>query len=67
MLREEVNELKNVVIKLATLQKKQNKAQKQSNKPSGGTKIVVLPNNSTPQTKSTINDNLMDVLRKSIM
>ena len=48
MLREEVNELKNVVIKLATLQKKQNEAQKQSNKPSGGTKIVVLPNNSTP-------------------
>jgi hypothetical protein len=63
--RNELNEIKNIVVELANLQKKQNKAQKHTNKSSGGTKIVVLPQNTT-QAKQP-NDSVMEMLRKSIM
>ncbi len=69
-LKSDVDELKNMVIQLATLQKKQNKANKQmKERKSGGTKIVVLPNNSNDQhtqSKSS-NDSLMEALRRSLM
>ncbi len=70
-LKRDVDELKNIVVELVTLQKQQNKAvkkaRKQTNRSSGGTKIVVLPQqNPAPQTKSS-NDSMMDALRKSLM
>jgi hypothetical protein len=66
-LRGEVDELKNVVEALVHLHKKQNKAVKNAKaKKSGGTKIVVLPQNLPTQTK-TSNDSLMEALRKSLM
>ena len=58
----EFSELKQIVTDLAHSVKKQAKDQK---KKVGGTKIVVLPNNSS-QSKPP-NDNLMDALRKSLM
>lgn len=63
-LRNDVDELKNMIVTLANLQKKQNKARKQTKKASGGTKIVVLPQN-TPASRP--NDNLMEALRKSLL
>jgi hypothetical protein len=68
-LRTDVDDLKYMVMELAKLQKKQNKTtQKQSRKKSGGTKIVVLPQNTSGivPTKSP-NDSLMEALRKSLM
>ena len=56
-LKNEVNELKNIVYELATMQKKQQR-RKRSPRPSGGTKIVVLPNNTTNQKPS--NDSVME-------
>lgn len=59
-----VEDLESMVETLAKLQKKQAK-RKTSNRSSGGTKIVVLPN--TSQTKSPMNDSVMEALRKSLM
>ena len=66
-LRSEVDELKTMIMELATIQKKQNKAvRKRTERPSGGTKIVVLPNHSAnPATLSKINDG-MELLRRSL-
>ena len=65
-LKSEVDELKTMIIELANMQKKQNKTVRKS-RPSGGTKIVVLPQNSSgggSQAKAT--DDYMEKLRKSI-
>jgi hypothetical protein len=68
-LRNEVDEIKNMVIELAKMQQKQNKTKrKTSRKKSGGTKIVVLPQNTSasPPVRGS-NDCLIDALRKSLM
>jgi hypothetical protein len=69
-LKSEVDELKNMVIELASLQKKQHKVNKKNNsRQNGSTKIVVLPNNANSgnsETKSA-NDSLMDALRRSLL
>ena len=66
-LKNEVNGLKNIVMELATLQKKQHKAtRKHNDRPSGGTKIVVLPNNGAAQPK-TCNDSVIEALRRTLM
>jgi hypothetical protein len=65
-LKNEVNELKSIVMELATLQKKQHKARKHVDRPSGGTKIVVLPNNGAGQPK-TCNDSVIEALRRTLM
>ena len=66
-LRHEVNEIKSVVMELANMQKKTSmrSAKKRSERKSGGTKIVVLPQNNPP-TRSQPNDTLMETLRKSL-
>ena len=67
-LRHEVDELKSIMMELATMQKKQNKVtRKQSKKPAGSTKIVVLPQNNSGGSHSQANDSVMDALRKSLM
>lgn len=71
-LKNELDELKNMVIDLATLQKKQNKQNKKNRSNSGGTKIVVLPNNSSKTTdqNSSINTQInksMDALARSLL
>ena len=67
-MKNELDELKNMVIDLATLQKKQNKQNKQK-RSNGGTKIVVLPNNQTQQQpeQNTQSNHLIDALRRSLM
>ncbi len=60
----EIEELRNMVIELATMQKKQRK-QKSAPRSSGGTKIVVLPNNNTSQPKST-NTATIDALLRAL-
>jgi hypothetical protein len=64
-LQGEVNELKSMVAMLANMQKKQTK--RKPSKKSGGTKIVVLPQNqpNAPPVRS-INDTMLDSLRKSL-
>lgn len=62
-LRSEMNELKNIVLELATIQKEQNKKKdKESNK---GTKIVVLPP-STSGGGATSLGSEMERLKKSL-
>jgi len=58
---------KSVVMELANMQKKTSmrSAKKRSERKSGGTKIVVLPQNNPP-TRSQPNDTLMETLRKSL-
>ncbi len=57
----EFDELKNMVIQLASMQKKQNKKNKE--RKSGGTKIVLLPNN---QPQNNQDNGAMEVLRRSL-
>ena len=69
-IRSDVDELKNMIFDLASLQKKQNKrsSQKREGGRSGGTKIVVLPQNSSPnQSQNKVNDSVLEALRKSLM
>jgi hypothetical protein len=67
-MQHEVDELKNMIIELAKLQKKQTKTtRKQTQKPSGGTKIVVLPQNTPAHRQSQPYDSVMEALRKSLM
>ena len=69
-IRSDVDELKNMIFDLASLQKKQNKrsSQKRKGGRSGGTKIVVLPQNSSPnQSQNKVNDSVLEALRKSLM
>ena len=63
-LKGEVDELKSMIIELANMQKKQNKTVRKS-RPSGGTKIVVLPQHTSGGGAKT-NDDDMEKLRKSI-
>ena len=67
-LKNELDELKNMVIDLATLQNRQNKQNKQK-RSNGGTKIVVLPNNQTQQQpeQNTQSNHLIDALQGSLM
>lgn len=68
-LKHEVDELKNMVVTLANLQKKQAR-RKSTPRKSGGTKIVVLPPNGAPSvsgTKPTGTDGVIEALRKSLM
>ena len=62
-LRGDVDELKTMILELANMQKKQNKTVRKS-RPSGGTKIVVLPQNTSGGAK--VSDDYMEKLRKSI-
>ena len=64
-LKGEVDELKNMIIELANMQKKQHKTARKS-RPSGGTKIVVLPQNTSGGSQSKAADDYMEKLRKSI-
>lgn len=67
-LQKDMDHLKSIVEDLANLQKKQNKAvrkAKKETKKSGGTKIVVLPQQSSQATSA--NSSVMDALRKSLM
>jgi len=55
-----------MIFELANIQKKQNKATlKQTKKKTGGTKIVVLPQNTSPQA-NLVNISEMDRLKKSL-
>ena len=64
-LQKDFNELKNIVYEIATMQKKQNKTRRE--RPSGGTKIVVLPNNGSGsnQTKSS-HDSVIESLKRTL-
>ena len=53
-------------MELATIQKKQHQTRKHTDRPSGGTKIVVLPNNGASQPK-TCNDAVIEALRRTLM
>ena len=65
-LKTDVDELKNMVFELASMQKKQNKINKKSHeRKSGGTKLVVLQPNNTPQEQKQDN-NTMEALRRSL-
>ena len=66
--KNEWDELKNMVIDLATLQKKQNK-QNQQKRSNGEIKIVVLPNTQTQQQpeQTTQSNHLIDAVRRSLM
>ncbi len=64
-LKGEVDELKTMIIELANMQKKQNKSVRKS-RPSGGTKIVVLPQNTSGGSQTKGADDYMEKLRKSI-
>ncbi len=65
-LKNEVNELKNIVFELANMQKKQNKTSRRQTKKSGGTKLILLPQNTpAPQTKPLAGIDLLE-LRKSL-
>jgi hypothetical protein len=68
LMRSDVDELKNMIFDLASLQKKQNKrsTQKRESRSGGGTKIVVLPQNSAPS-QNKVNDSMLEALRKSLM
>jgi len=63
-LRQDVDELKSMIIELASMQKKQHKERKQA-KQSGGTKIVVLPQQGGGS-QPKAHDDYMEKLRKSI-
>ena len=65
-LKREVDELKNMIVSLANLQKKQAR-RKPIEKKSGGTKIVVLPPNAASEKPQTQSDSVIDALRKSLM
>ena len=60
-----------MIFDLASLQKKQNKRslqKREGDRRSGGTKIVVLPQNSSPnQSQNKVNDSVLEALRKSLM
>jgi len=65
-LKDEMNEMKDMIQQLALLQKKQNK---KARKKSGGTKLAVvnMPN-TPPEIKApSSHDSLMEALRKSLM
>jgi len=64
-LRQDVDELKSVIIELASMQKKQHKERKRSKQSSGGTKIVVLPQQGGGS-QPKAHDDYMEKLRKSI-
>lgn len=67
-LKNELDELRNIVTDMALMQKKQHKAtRKQTNRPSGGTKIVVLPQAQGGSNQSGPSDSVMDALRRSLM
>lgn len=67
-LRTDVDELKDMVMALANLQKKQTKTARKQNRKPNATKIVVLPQNTSGvvPTKGP-QDSLMEALRKSLM
>ena len=63
----EIDDLKNMVMQLAMLQKKQTRKANKNKKPSS-TKIVVLPNNAPSGSGSSVaRDNVMDAVRRSLM
>jgi hypothetical protein len=64
-LKQDFDELKNMVVELASLQKKQNKALKRKEPKSGGTKIVVIPPNGQDQKQSNDNSTI-EALRRSL-
>jgi hypothetical protein len=73
----DVDELKNMVYELAALQKKQQKSTKRKSRgsKSGGTNIVVVPQNQHPsqgqsqttQKTNQVHDSILEALRKSLM
>lgn len=65
--KNEIEELKNMVMDLALMQKKHNKAiRKHTTKPVN--KLVLLPQTSAPAHESNhMRDSMMDMLRKSLM
>jgi len=70
-LRKDVDELKSMMIELASMQKKQQKKERREPRRSGGgTKIVVLPQqgggNGQLQSQSQPKDDYLEKLRKSI-
>lgn len=66
-LRKDVDELKSMMIELASMQKKQQKKErKEPRRSGGGTKIVVLPQQGGNGSQSHPKDDYMEKLRKSI-
>lgn len=65
-MRREFDELKNIVVEIAKKQVKASKNAKQTKRSSGGTKIVVLPQNSSTPSPNILNNSEMDRLRKSL-
>ena len=66
-LKSDVDELKNMVFELASMQKKQNKINKKRvERKSGGTKIVVLPNNTSQSQEQKQDNSTMAALRRSL-
>lgn len=65
-LKKDFDELRSMVEELATLQKKQ--AKTKTKRSSGGTKIVVLPQNSSQGNGRSVNEsNAIEALRRSLM
>lgn len=65
--KDDVDELKTMVMELAKLQKKQNKSIKSSKRSGGGTKIVMVPpNQPQPISKPQTDLAYLDALRKSL-
>jgi len=62
-LRQDVDELKNMIIELESMQKKQQKERKEPRRSGGGTKIVVLPGGGA---QPKVHDDYMEKLRKSL-
>ena len=64
-LKQDFDELKNMVQELAMMHKKQ--AAKKKPRSGGSTKIVVLPQSNQNNNNRSSNDSVMDALRKSLM
>ncbi|HRP36493.1 MAG TPA: hypothetical protein PLS50_01650 [Candidatus Dojkabacteria bacterium] len=66
-LKQDVNELKNMVVELATLQKKQNKELRKTRatRSSGSTKVVVVQPNQ-PESKPIETNSTLEALRRSL-
>ena len=65
-LKQDFDELKNMVQELAMMHKKQ-AAKKKPRSGGGSTKIVVLPQSNQNNNNRSPNDSVMDALRKSLM
>ena len=65
--KNEIEELKNMVMSLALLQKKQNKVLKKQHTSKPVNKLVLLPPHAPQPESNQARDNMMEMLRRSLM